>query len=241
MTGRLDVKNDRHRCRVVSCGSLRLSPSHKPLVTDGSPSRSSTRLAASCRAPRSMSAAWRTANRAAAIAPVTATDQGIATFAGLRPGRYVVKAEFPGFDTDVARDVRVRAGDNKQTLVAVDLQKLTDEITVGRDKQEAAADRAAHVRIGADARADRRAVRRSRRDAAAAARTWPARAPSSASTASRAATLPPKSQIKSIHVTRDGFAAENHNAGAHLHRHHHAARHRPAARRRHASACATAR
>jgi hypothetical protein len=26
--------------------------------------------------------------------------------------------------------------------------------------------------------------------------------------------LPPKSQIKSIHVTRDGFAAENHNAGA---------------------------
>src|SRR5713101_4751290 len=28
------------------------------------------------------------------------------------------------------------------------------------------------------------------------------------------APLPPKSQIKSIHVTRDGFAAENHNAGA---------------------------
>ena len=26
--------------------------------------------------------------------------------------------------------------------------------------------------------------------------------------------LPPKSQIKSIHITRDGFAAENHNAGA---------------------------
>src|SRR5262245_24956868 len=26
--------------------------------------------------------------------------------------------------------------------------------------------------------------------------------------------LPPKSQIKSIHVTRDTFAAENHNAGA---------------------------
>src|SRR5260221_651609 len=28
------------------------------------------------------------------------------------------------------------------------------------------------------------------------------------------APLPPKAQIKSIHITRDGFAAENHNAGA---------------------------
>ncbi len=34
-----------------------------------------------------------------------------------------------------------------------------------------------------------------------------------ASTASRAAQLPPKAQIKSIHITRDQFAAENHYAG----------------------------
>ena len=44
--------------------------------------------------------------------------------------------------------------------------------------------------------------------------------------------LPPKAQIKSIHITRDAFAAENHIAGGLLHRHHHAARRRAAARRR---------
>src|SRR6185369_4187479 len=72
------------------------------------------------------------ANKAAEIAPLVATEQGIATFSGLRPGRYAVKAEFAGFDPKIDPDVRVRAGDNRQTL-ALTLQKLADEITVGRD------------------------------------------------------------------------------------------------------------
>ena len=80
------------------------------------------------------------ANRTATLAPVTASEQGVATFTGLRPGRYAIKAEFPGFDARIDPDVRVRAGENKQTL-ALTLQKLADEITVARDKQETAADR----------------------------------------------------------------------------------------------------
>ena len=79
------------------------------------------------------------ATRAVALEPVTASDQGIAALSGLIPGRYVVQAAFPGFATNVARDVRVRAGDNRQTIVLA-IEKLSDEITVGRDKQEAAAD-----------------------------------------------------------------------------------------------------
>src|SRR4051812_17782163 len=43
--------------------------------------------------------------RGAATAPVTATEQGIATFTGLRPGRYALKAEFPGFDPLIDADV----------------------------------------------------------------------------------------------------------------------------------------
>ena len=77
--------------------------------------------------------------RAMTIDPATTSEQGVAAIAGLVPGRYVVQAAFPGFATKIAPDVRVRAGDNKQTVV-LEIEKLTDEITVGRDKQEAAAD-----------------------------------------------------------------------------------------------------
>src|SRR5262245_34784291 len=65
------------------------------------------------------------ANRAVTIPPATATDQGVATFMGLRPGRYAIKAEFPGFDIKIDADVRVRAGENKQTL-SLSLQRLAD-------------------------------------------------------------------------------------------------------------------
>src|SRR5262249_49074020 len=51
------------------------------------------------------------ATRAAAVAPVTTSDQGIAAVTSLVQGRYMVQAEFPGFAPQVIRDVRVRAGD----------------------------------------------------------------------------------------------------------------------------------
>src|SRR5712671_6561932 len=57
-----------------------------------------------------------TANKTPAIQPVIASEQGVATFTGLRPGRYALKAEFQGFDPKIDPDVRVRPGDNKQTL-----------------------------------------------------------------------------------------------------------------------------
>ncbi len=151
-------------------------------------------------------------NRSAAIAPVTATEQGVATFTSLRPGRYAIKAEFPGFDPKIDPDVRVRAGDNRQTL-ALTLQKLADEITVGRDKQEAAADRqstfgSALTREQIDALSDDADVLAQQLNDLAGPGAV-IRVDSFEGTP-----LPPKSQIKSIHVTRDGFAAENHNAGA---------------------------
>ena len=93
------------------------------------------------------------------------------------------------------------------------IQKLTDEITVGRDKQEAAAD--ARVTFGSaltreqiDALSDDpNEVRRQLQDMAGPGAVIRV-------DSFEGGDLPPKSQIKSIHVTRDGFAAENHNAGA---------------------------
>jgi len=71
--------------------------------------------------------------------PVTATPQGIATIEKLTPGRYSVQAEFSGFETRTLPDIRVRAGNNKQVLM-LPLESHKEMVTVGQDKQAAAAD-----------------------------------------------------------------------------------------------------
>ena len=79
------------------------------------------------------------ATKAVTPEPAKTTDQGIATIT-LRPGRYLITAEFPGFEPGLLKDVRIRSGDNRQTIVLA-IQGFQDSVTVGRDKQEAAADR----------------------------------------------------------------------------------------------------
>ena len=50
-----------------------------------------------------------------------------------------MQAEFPGFQTEVVKDTRVRAGDNKLTI-ALALEKMSDSVTVAQDAQLAASD-----------------------------------------------------------------------------------------------------
>ena len=76
----------------------------------------------------------------AAAAPVASDAGGVATVQNLVPGRYSVEASFPAFDKGLLKEIRIRAGDNRQTIV-LKLSGLTDSVTVGRDHQEAAADR----------------------------------------------------------------------------------------------------
>ena len=147
-----------------------------------------------------------------AIAPTKTTDQGIATMASLPPGRYLVTAEFPGFEPGVLKDVRVRAGDNRQTIVLV-IQGLQDSVTVSRDKQEAAADRrggafgTALTRDQIDALSDDPDEMQQQ----LADMIGPGAVMRIDSF--EGGQLPPKAMIKSIHITRDAFAAENHSAG----------------------------
>ena len=89
-------------------------------------------------------------NRALKITPQQTTTSGIVTFEELAPGRYAVVAEFTGFETSPPREVRVRAGDNRLTIVLA-LARLKDEVVVGRDQQVAGSDRAVDVRVAADA------------------------------------------------------------------------------------------
>jgi len=170
------------------------------------------------------------ATRAKTFEPTPTTAQGIATFTGLVAGRYTIQAEFPGFDTGVLTGVRVRVGDNRQTLV-LKIQRLQDSITVGQDSQDAASDRrgpafgTALTREQIDALSDDPdEMKKQIQDLAG---------PDAVIRVDsfEGSDLPPKSQIKSIHVTRDGFAAENQLRRRVFRRHHHATRSGPAPRR----------
>ena len=140
-------------------------------------------------------------------APVTTNETGVATVDAVLPGRYAIRAEFPGFDIGTLRDVRIRAGTNRHVIV-LPLAKLEDTVTVGRDVQEAAADRratgfglklsTAQIEALSD---DPEELRRQILELAG---------PEAVIRVDsfEGQQLPPRAQIKSIHVTRDQFAAE---------------------------------
>ena len=147
------------------------------------------------------------------IGPVKSNDKGLATLEGLVPGTYVIQAEFPGFEPRVMKDIRLRAGENRQAAILA-IQAMQDEVTVGRDKQVAAADPkstfgTALTREQIEALSDdpdemRRQIMDMAPDAVLRIDSF------------EGGQLPPKAQIKSIHIARDQFAAESHYAGAHF-------------------------
>jgi hypothetical protein len=144
------------------------------------------------------------------IAPVKTDDKGVASLTGLAPGRYTIQAEFPGFETHLLKDVRLKSGDNKHAVVLA-IQGLQDSVTVSRDAREAASDRKATfgtalTREQIDALSD---------DPDEMAQQLQDMAGGNAVIrvdSFEGGRLPPKTAIKAIHITRDAFAAENHQA-----------------------------
>ena len=152
-----------------------------------------------------------TANKSVAIPAATTTDKGQATFDNLIPGRYSIKGEFSGFQARVLPEVRVRAGENKQVLM-LPLDRMQSDVTVGRDRQAAAADRditfgAVLTREQIEALSDDPdELKRQLMDIAG---------PNGKILVDsfEGRELPPKALIKSIRITRDQFAPEVHYAG----------------------------
>lgn len=143
------------------------------------------------------------------IDPVEASDDGVASISGLTPGRYSVQAEFAGFETNLVKDTRVRVGDNKITLT-LSLEKLSDSVTVA--SQDGADP---HGSSFGTALTDDQVDSLSDDPDTLAQQLADLGGPGATIRVDsfEGGQLPPKSQIKSIHVTRDGFAAENHSAG----------------------------
>ena len=148
------------------------------------------------------------------IGPVKTTDKGQATLIDLQPGVYLIEVEFPGFEKRTLKDIRLRSGENKQVAILT-IQGLQDSVTVARDKQVTAADPkstfgTALTREQIEALSDdpdemrKQIMDMGGPDAVLRIDSFVG------------GQLPPKAQIKSIHIARDQFAAESHYAGAHF-------------------------
>jgi hypothetical protein len=149
--------------------------------------------------------------RAPAFPPLTSSDKGVATLDRLLPGRYRIQADFPGFEAGVLPEVRVRRGDNKHVIV-LPLKRVEESVTVAQNAQAAAADpRGSAFKTVLTKQEienlsdDPTEMAQQLQDLAGGNATI--RVDSFAG-----APLPPKALIKSIHIVRDPFAAENHSA-----------------------------
>ena len=143
--------------------------------------------------------------------PAQTSTQGIATLTGLTPGRYTVEGSFPGFETRLI-DVRIRAGENKQVLL-LPIAGLKDAVRVEQSQQEANVDPRGpsfgttltreQLEVLSD---DPDVLRQQLQDMAGPGAVIRV-------DSFEGGALPPKAQIRSIRISRDQFAAENHGAG----------------------------
>jgi hypothetical protein len=149
--------------------------------------------------------------KATPIPPGKTSDKGAVTFEDLVVGRYSARAEFPGFKMGLLRDFRVNRGDNKHVVVLM-IEGLAESVTVGAANQ--GADRASRA-FGLTVNQEQ--IQALSDDPDEMARQINDIAGPGAIVridSFEGQQLPPKSQIKSIHVTRDQFAAETEQPGS---------------------------
>ena len=142
---------------------------------------------------------------------VQTSPNGLATIPGLTPGRYTARAEFQGFFPGVLKEVRIRQGDNRHIIVLL-VENFAETVDVKQDAQAGAADRRSDAFGSVLTREqmdllsdDPDEMQRQLMDMAGPGAILRI-------DSFEGGRLPPKSQIKSIRVTRDQFAAENHSA-----------------------------
>ena len=150
------------------------------------------------------------ATQKVALVPVAASDAGLATLMSLPPGRYTLNVQFPGFEPQTVRDVRVRAGDNRRT-VTLRLKSVAEEVTVARDGQTEGLD---PLGLAFSTILTREMIEALPDDPEEMAAVLEAMSPPGSRIrvdGFSGGTLPHKSQIKSIRLPRmDAMAAQNH-------------------------------
>ena len=153
-----------------------------------------------------------TTTQAQTVVPVMTGGTGVAILERVAPGRYSITAEFPGFDLGLLRDIRVRAGESRHVVV-LPLAKLEDSVTVGRNTAEVAADRRSSQFGNTVAQAQIEALADDPTELQRQLQELAGPDAVIRVDSFEGQMLPPKAQIKSIHVVRDQFAAEAANPG----------------------------
>ena len=151
------------------------------------------------------------ATKVAGARVVKSSEQGIVTLDRLVPGRYTIRGEFASFEPRQLEQVRVRRGENKHVLV-LNIKKLEDSVTVSRDAQAAAADPRGGSFSTTLTREEIAALSDDPDEMAQQLQDMAGGTAVLKVDSFVGARLPPKAQIKSIHIVRDTFAAENHSA-----------------------------
>jgi len=150
------------------------------------------------------------ATRAVALTPAATSGSGVAAFESLVPGRYTLQASFDGFQTITVKDVRVKAGDNKQKIT-LPVKNVDESLTVGRDKQSAALDPLGNSFSTVLTREQIAALPDDPDEMEAALKAMSPPGATMRIDGFSGGKLPPKSQIRSIRLPRmDQMAAQNH-------------------------------
>ncbi len=143
----------------------------------------------------------------------TTDNRGEAAFTSLLPGRYAVRAEFPGFDPRLLDDIRLRAGANTRREMKLNLAKIAQDVEVGQDPRDRALDPRGNTFGNVLTRAQIEALPDDPDEMEAVLKEMAGPGATIRVDGFRGGKLPPKSQIQSIRFRRDLFAAENHGGG----------------------------
>ena len=144
---------------------------------------------------------------------VATDERGEAMVATLAPGRYSVRAEFPGFEPRQLDDLRLRAGSSTRREMKLNLAKVAEDVTVGQDPRDRALDPRGNAFGNVLTREQIDALPDDPDDMEAALKEMGGPGATIRVDGFRGGRLPPKSQIQSIRFRRDLFAAENHGGG----------------------------
>ena len=144
---------------------------------------------------------------------VVTDERGEAVAATLAPGRYSVRAEFPGFEPRQLDDLRLRAGSSTRREMKLNLAKVAEDVVVGQDPRDRALDPRGNAFGNVLTREQIEALPDDPDDMEAALKEMGGPGATIRVDGFRGGRLPPKSQIQSIRFRRDLFAAENHGGG----------------------------
>jgi hypothetical protein len=140
-------------------------------------------------------------------------DRGEAVFTSLAPGRFVVHAEYPGFDPKQSDEIRLRAGANTRREMRLNLAKIAQDVQVGQDPRDRALDPRGNAFGNLLTRAQIDALPDDPDEMEAVLKEMAGPGATVRVDGFRGGKLPPKSQIQAIRFRRDLFAAENHGGG----------------------------